>query len=84
MRFKHLEKVVKVVEQPATQHVGEVIVQHLGVVAKLVRYLAGCARGIQRVGDDASTSGEIHGLLRRVRVDRLFIPQCCEDDLVEH
>ena len=69
MRFEHLEKVVEVVEQPATQHLGEAIVQHLGVVAKLVRYLAGCARGIQRVGDDASTNGEIHGLLRRVRVD---------------
>ena len=67
MRFKHLEKVVKVVEQPATQHIGEVIVQHLGVVAKLVGYLARCARGIQRVGDDPSTSGEIHALLRRVR-----------------
>jgi hypothetical protein len=65
MRFKHLEKVVKVVEQPATQHIGEVIVQHLGVVAKLVRYLARCARGIQRVGDNPSTSGEIHALLRR-------------------
>jgi hypothetical protein len=79
MRFKHLEKVVKVVEQPATQHIGEVIVQHLGVVAKLVRYLARCARGIQSVGDDPSTSGEIHALLRRVR-----LPQCCEYDLVEH
>ena len=76
MRFEHLEKVVEVVEQPATQHLGEAIVQHLGVVAKLVRYLAGCARGIQRVGDDASTNGEIHDLLRRVRVDRLSIPQC--------
>jgi hypothetical protein len=38
------------------------------VVAKLVRYLARCARDIQRVGDDPSTSGEIHALLRRVRV----------------
>jgi hypothetical protein len=84
MRFKHLEKVVKVVEQPATQHIGEVIVQQFGVAAKLMRYLAGCARGSQRVGDDARTNGEIHGLLRRVRVDRLFIPQSCEDDLVEH
>jgi hypothetical protein len=54
------------------------------VVAKLVRYLAGCARGIQRVGDDASANGEIHGLLRRMRVDRLSIPQCCEHDLAEH
>jgi hypothetical protein len=39
------------------------------VIAKLLRYLARCARGIQRVGDDASTNGDIHGLLRRVRVD---------------
>ena len=85
MRFEHLEKVVKVVEQPAAQHIGEVIVQHLGVIAKLVRYLARCAHGIQRVGEAASTSGDIHGLLRRVRVDhgpfrnvrvssRIFVP----------
>jgi len=32
-----LKKVVKVIEQSATQHIGEVIVQHLGVAAKLVR-----------------------------------------------
>ena len=69
VRFEHLEKVVNVVEQPAAQHIGEVIVQHRGVIAKLLRYLARCARGIQRVGDDASTNGDIHGLLRRVRVD---------------
>src|ERR1700732_1305246 len=61
VRFEHLEKVVEVVEQPAAQHIGEVIVQHRGVIAKLVRYLARCARGIQRVGDDVGTSGEIHG-----------------------
>ena len=75
MRFEHLEKAVKVVEQPAAQHIGEVIVQHRGVIAKLVRYLARCARGIQRVGDDVGTSGEIHGLLRRVRVDHGPSPQ---------
>jgi hypothetical protein len=69
VRFEHLEKVVKVVEQPAAQYIGEVIVQHLGVIAQLVRYLARCAHGIQRVGDEASTNGNIHGLLRRVRVD---------------
>jgi hypothetical protein len=69
VRFKHLEKVVNSVEQPAAQYIGEVIVQHLGVIAQLVRYLARCAHGIQRVGDEASTNGNIHGLLRRVRVD---------------
>ena len=36
MRFEHFEKVVKVVEQPAAQHIGEVIVQHRGVMAKLL------------------------------------------------
>jgi hypothetical protein len=69
VQFEHLKKVINVVEQPAAQHIGEVIVQHLGVIAKLVRYLARCAHGIQRVGDAASTRGDIHGLLRRVRVD---------------
>ena len=38
VRFEHVEKVVNVVEQPAAQHVGEVIVQHCGVIAKLLRY----------------------------------------------
>jgi len=46
---------VDVLEHPAAKHLGEVVVQHLGVIAKLVRYLARCARGIQRVGEDAST-----------------------------
>ena len=69
MRFEHLEKVVNVVEQPAAQHFGEMIVQHLGVIAKLVRYLARRAHAIQRVGDDAGTGGQIHGLSRGVRVD---------------
>ena len=39
--------------------------QHLGVIAKLVRCLAGCARSIQRVDDDASTSGNAHGFVTR-------------------
>ena len=60
---------VDFLEHSAAKHLGEVIVQHLGVIAKLVRYRARCARGIQRVGEDASTSRDIHGLLRHVRFD---------------
>jgi len=67
--FEHLEKMVDVLEYPAAKHLGEVVVQHLGMIAKLVRYLARCARGIQRVGEDASTSREIHGLLAGVRFE---------------
>jgi len=39
------------------------------LIAKLVRHLARCANGVQCGGDDASTSKDIHALLRWVWVD---------------
>ena len=39
------------------------------LIAKLVRHLARCANGVQCGGDDASTSRDIHALLRWVWVD---------------
>jgi hypothetical protein len=70
VRFEHLEKVVDVVEQPAAQHIGEVIVQHSGVIAKLVRYLAGCPPVFSELTMMRALAATHMALLGGVRVDR--------------